>query len=255
MSSGAWRVALMLMVAGGLSACSHWPGAEHRAVTLEGIEAVVVRHRPDIQLSCPDTEAVLANQQEQTVQLVALQQQLQQLADINPDPGQPSCPAADAVAEPVADKLVVGASEWIYLVPPGHHYRARVDSGAATSSLSARNITRFERNGQRWVRFLLQHDDEAEPLEIEARLVRNVLIRQASTNEIDRRPVVALTVHLGQQLQQQAEFSLADRSQMTYPILLGRAFLRDVTLIDVGKKFLLGKYQPDAQAPAVSDDE
>ncbi|MDP2609055.1 MULTISPECIES: ATP-dependent zinc protease [unclassified Oceanobacter] len=222
---------------------------------MAAIEEVVARHNPDIDLSCPELDPVLAGQQEQQAQLKALQRQVRRLTAANPAPV--SCPTtgAETTTDTHTDKLVVGATEWIYLTPPGHHYRARVDSGAATSSLSARNITRFERNGQPWVRFLLQHDDESEPWKIEAKLVRNVLIRQASNADLDRRPVVELTVHLGQQLQQKAEFSLADRSQMTYPILLGRSFLQDVTLIDVGKKFLLGKYQPDLQIPVVSEEQ
>ena len=42
--------------------------------------------------------------------------------------------------------------------PPGHHYRARIDSGAETSSLSASEVIEFERDGDDWVRFTFQHD-------------------------------------------------------------------------------------------------
>src|SRR5690606_26507194 len=87
---------------------------------------------------------------------------------------------------------------------------------------------------------------EAEPLQIEAPVVRNVRIRQASADDVERRPVVQLTINLGSGLQQDAEFTLTDRSQMTYPILLGREFLRDIVLIDVGRKNVQPRFQPGA---------
>lgn len=238
-----------------LSGCAHWPGPEHRAVTLEGIQQLLQQQLPQpsqpvpaAPVSMPTECAGLASVEEQLgaqqLQLGRLSQQLQNLTAATPAFANSSCPPATPAAY-YEGKLVVGSTEWIYLTPPGHHYQARVDSGATTSSLSAQDITRFERNGKRWVSFKLQHDDEAEPLLIEAPLVRNVRIRQASAEEVERRPVVQLTVNLGSGLQQDAEFTLTDRSQMTYPILLGREFLRDIVLIDVGRKNVQPKFQPD----------
>ncbi|WP_221796798.1 ATP-dependent zinc protease family protein [Oceanobacter mangrovi] len=211
---------------------------------MDKIEAVVSRNQPRIELTCPDISSVSEQLQQQRRQLKSL---TRQLGDVQQtlEAEQPVCEPQPAEQNELDGRLIVGATEWIYLAPPGHHYRARIDSGATTSSLSARNIVRFERNGEPWVRFQLQHDDEAEPIEIEAPVVRNVLIRQSSADEADRRPVIELTVHIGQTLQQQTEFTLTDRSHMTYPILLGRSFLRDITLIDVGKQFLNEKYHPN----------
>jgi hypothetical protein len=56
---------------------------------------------------------------------------------------------------------------------------------------------------------------------------------------------VSLTTSLGKRLRKKTEFTLADRSGMVYPVLLGREFLQDMTLIDVGKKFLQVKFIPD----------
>ncbi|WP_289302809.1 RimK/LysX family protein, partial [Methylophaga sp. UBA3996] len=88
----------------------------------------------------------------------------------------------------------------------------------------------------------------------EAPLVRYVKIRQASTDTLDKRPVASLTVRLGK-MTEVAEFTLNDRTHMTYPILLGREFLRDVAVVDVAKdnnqpKPEIVKNQP--QAPSVS---
>lgn len=232
------------------SGCSVWPGPEHRDLTLADIEKLLDQKIPvaepaPVVTACADVTALEDTLRRQRLQLVRISKQLQSLTAVSPTFSAAECPPREAPATLMDGKTIIGASEWIYLSPPGHHYQARIDSGAATSSLSAVNVERFERNGKRWVRFLLQHDDEAEPIEIEAPLIRHVLIRQASSDEVDRRPVVSLTVNLGNALQQDTEFTLTDRSQMTYPILLGREFLRDVTLIDVGRRFLHAKFVPD----------
>jgi hypothetical protein len=117
---------------------------------------------------------------------------------------------------------------------------ARVDTGAETSSLNAVDIQEFERNGKSWVRFHI--DDSVTKAEerqwIEAPVVRYVKIRQSSTEKTERRSVVKLWVELGN-LRQQTEFTLADRSEMTHPMLLGRQFIQDIALVDVSKSYLL----------------
>ncbi len=157
----------------------------------------------------------------------------------------PQCPEPQPSAQD--EKEVIGSLEWIFMEPPGSHFRARVDSGAETSSLSASQIMEFERDGKDWVRFTFQHDNpdetsETETIELELPIVRTVLIRQAGVTKPERRVSVEMTVRLGEQLQT-TEFTLADRSKMTYPVLLGRAFLLDLYLVDVARSYVHGKYQ------------
>ncbi|MFC3681084.1 ATP-dependent zinc protease family protein [Bacterioplanoides pacificum] len=231
-----------------VTGCSIWPSAEHRAVTEGSIRSTleqVVSEQEAREIQCTDTAVVDSRLQLQGETLERVSQQLQMLTAASPALATADCPPAAAPSRSLDGKTLVGATEWIYLAPPGRHYKARVDSGAATSSLSAINIQKFERNGQPWVRFDLQHDDDSDATHIEVPLERHVRIRQASADEIDRRAVVKLTVNLGSGLQQDTEFSLTDRSEMTYPILLGRSFLRDMTLIDVGRRFVQPKFIPD----------
>jgi hypothetical protein len=150
----------------------------------------------------------------------------------------------------IGNKIVVGRVEWLWIEAVNRVYEARIDTGATTSSISALDITPFEKDGKRWVRFRLSPDDTDDSYEIEAPLVRYVRIRQASSQELDRRPVAALTVRLGK-MTEVAEFTLTDRTQMSYPILLGREFLRDVAVVDVAKRniqpkpeIVVGKEQP-----------
>ena len=125
--------------------------------------------------------------------------------------------------------------------PPGRHFRARVDSGTETSSLSAGDVVEFERDGEDWVRFTFQHGSDDEPVEFQLPIKRTVLVRHIYSQESERRFVIELDIRLGEQLQT-TEFTLTDRSRMTYPILLGRAFLMDLYVVDVSRSYTHERY-------------
>ena len=114
-------------------------------------------------------------------------------------------------------------------------YKARIDTGATTSSLNATNIVEFERDGKKWVRF-----DFSKALNnshiIEAKVARTILIRQANNSKPTRRPIIELPVQLGD-IKTLTEFTLADRSHMTFPVLLGRTFLKDIAVVDVARTY------------------
>ena len=131
-------------------------------------------------------------------------------------------------------KQIVGEVEPVFLAIPGVVYSARIDSGATTSSLDASNITRFERDGETWVRFDIRHPDSETLITVERALVRTARILQADSQTPEERPVVRLPFVLGNH-RQSAEFTLNDREHLTYPLLIGRNVLKDVMLIDVGQ--------------------
>lgn len=156
---------------------------------------------------------------------------------------QPECKATNENQFELQGKIILGELEWVYLPLVKEHFKARIDSGATTSSISAKNIVNFERNGKSWVRFTLEHKDtKIKPKQIEAAVVRVARIRQASATGIEHRPVIKLNLHLGQSLVQSAEFTLTNRSEMDFPVLLGREFLQDISLIEVGRTFTHSKY-------------
>ncbi|WP_417615675.1 ATP-dependent zinc protease [Oceanisphaera sp.] len=144
-------------------------------------------------------------------------------------------------------KLVVGETEQVWLDIVNDSFPARIDTGATTSSLSAQDITVFERDGKPWVSFNMAHEGVDEKLQVETRLVRYVRIRQASADSIERRPVVKLNMRLGR-LSEKTEFTLTDRSQMTYSVLLGREFLKDIAVVDIARQNVQG--QPQRPTPA-----
>ncbi|MEZ9794978.1 RimK/LysX family protein, partial [Vibrio splendidus] len=71
----------------------------------------------------------------------------------------------------------------------------------------------------------------------EAPVVRYVKIRQSTNDQTERRAVIELWVKVGK-IHEKAQFTLADRSQMSHPVLLGREFIKDIALVDVSKKYV-----------------
>lgn len=142
------------------------------------------------------------------------------------------------------DKMVVGSVERIWIDPPGVLRTARVDSGAESSSLHAQDLVEFERDGNDWVRFVFrsEHKDD-KPVVVEKKVVRHVRVVQQSNPEGDRRPVVEMRVILGD-IQGSFEFTLADRGHLDQGVLLGRNFLTDVAVVDVGRSFVQKAYEP-----------
>ena len=144
------------------------------------------------------------------------------------------------VPEELRNKTLLGSSEWVGLPTVGTYLQARIDSGAETSSLSATDITEFERDGDSWVRFKLALEKEDEAVEqvqeksIEAPIERRVRILQSTGEE--SRPVVSLPMTLGS-ISQNVEFTLNDRRHLSHPVLLGRNFMRDIAIIDVAEKY------------------
>ncbi|MDN3701456.1 RimK/LysX family protein [Vibrio artabrorum] len=146
---------------------------------------------------------------------------------------------AVAPIPPTSQPTILGGIEKVSIDLIAQSFDARVDTGASTSSLNAVDIKKFERNSKNWVKFHL--DDKAQAAEdkkwIEAPILRYVKIRQSTNAQTERRAVIELWVKVGN-IHEKAQFTLADRSQMTHPVLLGREFIKDIALVDVSKKYV-----------------
>ncbi len=114
---------------------------------------------------------------------------------------------------------------------------ARIDTGAAGTSIHASNIVTFERDGRDWVRFQIIHPSMPAAMIIERPLARTVLIKRAGSETRERRLVVKMTVSLGA-LSEQIDVSLSERATMTYPVLIGRNFLRNLAIVDVSQRLI-----------------
>lgn len=125
-----------------------------------------------------------------------------------------------------------GRYEYIRLPQIGQTPKAKMDTGAMTASLSAKDIERFERNGEDWVRFRLASANASDTL-FEQPLARIGEIKSraeegasAGRTSVVTRPVVDMAVCLGNQACT-IEVNLTDRSHFNYPLQIGASALRD----------------------------
>lgn len=137
------------------------------------------------------------------------------------------------------DDQVFGWVEKATLQPWDIEVKAKLDSGALTSSLDARDIEMFEQDDEEWVRFRLRLEDQASG-EVFSDLIERPLYRELSVRGAggsDERPVVLLEVCMGDTIYEE-QFSLRDREEMNYPLLLGRRTISHLGLLDVRETFL-----------------
>ena len=150
---------------------------------------------------------------------------------------------------------VFGWVENAVMMPWGIQVKAKLDSGALTSSLDAREIEIFTRSGEEWVRFRLKlEDQESGELfsdELERPLYRDLRVRGAGGR--DERPVVLMEVCIGN-ITYEEQFSLRDREEMNYPMLLGRRTISHLGLLDVRKTFMHKTPGCNADTPFVPHD-
>ena len=141
---------------------------------------------------------------------------------------------------------MLGAIENVYVDEVKASFDTRIDTGAESSSLDARNIILFERDGSQWVRFDVFTQGDKQPAKtFESKVERFVRIKQDSDEKSDRRPVIHAHLEIGQ-YKAETDLNLSDRSHLEFPLLLGRKFMQDIAVVDVGQTFIHGKKQ-DAQ--------
>ncbi|MBI3134264.1 MAG: ATP-dependent zinc protease [Bacteroidetes bacterium] len=139
--------------------------------------------------------------------------------------------------------MIVGNAEWCALpnlkVPA---IRARIDSGAKTSSIHAVNIQEFYKGRQQWVRF------EIHPLRIHTDIfikceapVYDFRIVKSSTGEAQPRYVIQTTIAMGGE-KWTIQVTLANRRSMGFQMLLGREAMTHRILINPSEDFRLTRY-------------
>ena len=136
----------------------------------------------------------------------------------------------------------LGWREWVGLPEHGLEWvKAKVDTGARTSSLHAAGLHTFELENREWVRFSIYpwQRSTTDAIQIEARVLDRRRVR-SSSGTTERRPVVVLPVRMGNKIYD-VEFTLTRRDEMGFRMLLGRQALRGRFLVDTGRSYLLGQ--------------
>lgn len=139
-------------------------------------------------------------------------------------------------------KMIVGSEEWCSFPALGvPAIKARIDSGAKTSSIHAFNIQRFKRNGDPWVSF------EVHPLQnnrrVSIRCERPIADKRSvksSSGIAETRYVIEATIKMGKE-SWDVQLTLANRDSMGYRMLLGREAMSGRILVDPSLSFCLGE--------------
>ena len=137
------------------------------------------------------------------------------------------------------NKDIVGRIERVRIYPGDLVLRAKLDTGARNSSLSAPSITKFEKNGETWVRISMKNH-KGEEATIERKIIREATIKQKNRDS-EKRPVIMLGICLGRKYRE-VEVNLVDRSEFNYQLLIGRSFLIGHLIVDPELKYTV---EPD----------
>lgn len=132
---------------------------------------------------------------------------------------------------------VVGWRELVHLPELGlHGMAAKIDTGARTSSIHGEVLEEFERDGEKYVRFAVDFEQQhvrqvCEAVHVDIRGITS------SNGKTQRRYVIKTPLRIGD-LEFRAEISLADRRDMKFPMLIGRSSLRRRFVVDSGYSWL-----------------
>jgi hypothetical protein len=144
--------------------------------------------------------------------------------------------ASEAIVERPANlRVIAGYIEWARLERHSFDIRAKLDTGAKSSSINAIDMMTFVRNGKSWVRFSVMNKLGRTML-IERPIIRTAKIHRAGT-AVSERPVIKLHVCVAGEASE-AEVTLANRTGMNYALLIGRSFMRNRILVDSAATYL-----------------
>lgn len=148
-----------------------------------------------------------------------------------------------------AEPVLYGRYEHIKVEEIGKVLPAKMDTGAMTASLSARDIENFQRDGEDWVRFRLAVEGADDTLyEMPLIGISQIKSRAEEVGEIDldgepprvERPLISMQLCIGNELRE-TEVNLTDRSHFSYPLLIGATTIRDLgAAIDPADKYTAG---------------
>lgn len=142
----------------------------------------------------------------------------------------------------MAQKTIIGSEEWISLYQLNIPYvKARVDSGAKTSSLHAVNIQPFQKDNELWVKFdvfPIQNDGKRK-VSCEAFVVDKRIVKSSSGSR-EQRYVVRTILGLSDE-QWDIELTLTNRDSMGFRMLLGREAMKGKLIVDPSASFVAGK--------------
>lgn len=138
--------------------------------------------------------------------------------------------------------LVMGWREWLELPDLGiKRVKAKVDTGARSSSLHAEGIELFQVRGQIGVRFIVLplQRSRLKAVACQAPLYDERYVK-SSNGSRELRPVIRTAVLWGGQ-RWEVDVTLTSRDLMGFRMLLGREAIRRRFLVDTGRSYFGGR--------------
>jgi ribosomal protein S6--L-glutamate ligase len=137
------------------------------------------------------------------------------------------------VRKPAFKKILIGRNEWCQI--PGLNLpaiKAKIDTGAKTSSIHAFNIVPISKGKQKWVNFDIRPIQRNENLTIAcSALVVDKRLIMSSNGHRERRYIIMTSLKIADQCWD-IELSLSNRDPLRFRMLLGREALNGHVLID-----------------------
>ena len=137
---------------------------------------------------------------------------------------------------------ILGWREWAALPELGvESIKAKLDTGARTSSLHAFDLEHFVEGGERKVRFEVHPRQRSarDAITVEAEVVDERWVKNSGGHR-ELRPVIETLVRLGTE-EWPIELTLTRRDEMGFRMLLGRQALRGRVAVDSGRSFRAGR--------------
>jgi hypothetical protein len=190
--------------------------------------------KPPINVEKPPVKAADVKPQAD-VKTAEITETVEEVKEVDPDDEVATEEAdAAAVAKPVTSELVqvFGWREKILVEGMKQTLNAKLDSGAFTSSIHAEEKELFERDGKKWVKFIVTdpHIKDSPRVRLEAPLVRIARIKNPGSKS-ETREVVKLSFKIGER-KMRGDFTLNNRSNMLAPVLIGRTVIKELGWVD-----------------------
>ena len=142
-------------------------------------------------------------------------------------------PYQDVIDQQNDSLAVIGWREWVRLPELGiNRIKAKIDTGAKSSSLHAYDIEVYENEGEQFVRFKIHPAQQRLTLVVEAQSkVHEFREVRSSNGQTTNRPVIRTAVEIfGRPYE--IDVTLFDRTKMGFRMLIGREAMRDRFMVD-----------------------
>ncbi|MBS0570986.1 MAG: ATP-dependent zinc protease [Proteobacteria bacterium] len=139
------------------------------------------------------------------------------------------------------EPLLIGWREWVGLPQLGlAAIKAKIDTGARSSSLHVDALETFDRDGRPWLRFTVTpRRRRARAVECEAPAVERRPVTDSGGRTAERWFIRSPIVLGG--IRFDADINLTDRGGMLFPMLLGRTALCGRFRVDPGQSWVCGR--------------